>query len=75
MAEEEFFLVEDREVVITPHMHVCCDGGNGLLGHPAEYMTLGEEGVTTCKYCGRRYVNAGTEEAREVRQLGQRQAA
>ena len=28
MSDEEFFLVNDREVVITPHMHVKCDGGN-----------------------------------------------
>ena len=40
MASEEFLLVDDREVVITDAMYVRCDGGNGPLGHPVEFMTL-----------------------------------
>jgi uncharacterized Zn-finger protein len=74
MTDEEFYLVNDREVVITPHMHVRCNGGNGLLGHPVEYMTL-ENGQVICKYCGRRYVLAGDPEAGEIRARGVARAA
>jgi uncharacterized Zn-finger protein len=75
MADEEFFLVDDREVVVTPHMHVACDGGNGPLGHPIEYMTLERGGETVCKYCGRRYVHASHPTAATIRATGQRYAA
>ena len=44
MASEEVLLVDDREVVITDAMHVRCDGGNGALGHPMEFMTLEKAG-------------------------------
>ena len=59
MASEEVLLVDDREVVITDAMYVRCDGGNGPLGHPVEFITLERDGEATCKYCGRRYVHAG----------------
>ena len=75
MAIEEFLLVEDREVVLTDAMYVVCDGGNGPLGHPVEFMTLEKGGEVTCKYCGRRYVHAGSAEADTVRRSGQRYAA
>ncbi len=75
MSDEAFFLVNDREVVVTPHMHVKCDGGNGPLGHPMEYMTLEKGGHVVCGYCGRRYVHAGSPEALEVQADGQRYAA
>ena len=66
--------MNDREVVISPHMHVRCDGGNGLLGHPVEYMTL-ENGQVTCKYCGRRYVPASDPEVAAIRAHGVARAA
>ena len=66
-ASEEFLLVDDREVVITSAMYVRCDGGNGPLGHPMEYMTLEKDGQTICKYCGRRYVHAGSPLSEELR--------
>jgi uncharacterized Zn-finger protein len=70
MAEEEFFLVDDREVVLTSRRHVSCDGGGGPLGHPVEYMTLGDRGEVVCKYCGRRYLAADHPEAASVRREG-----
>jgi uncharacterized Zn-finger protein len=75
MGDEEFFLVNDREVVITPHMHVKCDGGNRALGHPMEYITLAKGGHATCGYCGRRYIHAGNPEAEGIRADGRRYAA
>jgi uncharacterized Zn-finger protein len=69
-ADETFYLVDDREVVITPHDHVACDGGGGALGHPIEYMTLGEKGEVICKYCGRRYLAVDHPEADTVRREG-----
>ena len=67
MASEEVLLVDDREVVITDAMHVRCDGGNGPLGHPMEYMTLEKTGEAMCKYCGRRYVHVSHAEAEKIR--------
>jgi uncharacterized Zn-finger protein len=71
MAEgEAFYLVDDREVVITRHDHVACDGGGGALGHPIEYMTLAEKGEVICKYCGRRYLGSDHPEAATVEREG-----
>jgi uncharacterized Zn-finger protein len=72
MADEEFFLVDEREFVVTPHMYAVCDGGNGPLGHPVEYLTLEKGGQTVCKYCGRRYVHTSNSEADAIRKAGQR---
>ncbi|NBB71487.1 MAG: zinc-finger domain-containing protein [Alphaproteobacteria bacterium] len=69
-ADEASYLVDDREVVITPHDHVACDGGGGALGHPVEYMTLEEKGEVICKYCGRRYLAVDHPEADTVRREG-----
>ncbi|MFO1046398.1 MAG: zinc-finger domain-containing protein [Geminicoccaceae bacterium] len=67
MASEEFLLVEDREVVLTEAMSVVCDGGNGALGHPREFMTLEKDGEAVCNYCGRRYVHLGHAEVAAIR--------
>jgi uncharacterized Zn-finger protein len=75
MDHEEFFLVDDREVVLTSDLQVRCDGGNGPLGHPAVFMTLAKGGEVVCKYCGRRYVHVSNGEAEAVRRDGQRYAA
>jgi uncharacterized Zn-finger protein len=66
MAIEEVLLVNDREVVITDAMTVRCDGGNGPLGHPVEFMTLEKDGSTICKYCGRRYLHVSHEDAKRL---------
>lgn len=33
---------------------VSCNGGR-TFGHPRIYMTLGDDGVVECYYCGRRF--------------------
>ena len=65
---DETYIIDDREVVITGHMHVCCDGGNGQLGHPLEYLTLARGGEVVCNYCSRRYVHSSSSQAGPLRQ-------
>lgn len=68
MTREEFLLVDDREVVLTPHLHTSCDGGP--LGHPIEFLTLERGGATRCKYCDRRFVHTNSPMAEEMRRRG-----
>jgi uncharacterized Zn-finger protein len=75
MKHEETLFVDGREVVLTSALHVRCDGGNGPLGHPLEYMSLERDGEVMCKYCGRRYVHVGHPEADAIRSAGSRPAA
>lgn len=75
MAREEFLLVDNREVVLTDAVDVRCDGGNGLLGHPVEFLTLARDEEVVCGYCGRRYVHIGHAEAGRLRAKGTPQAA
>lgn len=75
MAVEEWLLVDDREVVITPDMYVRCDGGNGPLGHPLEFITLERGAEAICKYCGRHFVHTSNEKAADLRARSQPYAA
>jgi len=75
MADEEVYLVDGEEIVITDRLHVQCDGGGGPLGHPIEYLTLEKGGQTVCKYCDRRYVHTSHPDTAEIRKKGQRFAA
>ncbi|KAL7525371.1 hypothetical protein ACHAXR_000978 [Thalassiosira sp. AJA248-18] len=38
-----------------------CDGGGGALGHPLEYIKVGNRGgePVSCIYCGLKYVQKG----------------
>ncbi|WGF88163.1 zinc-finger domain-containing protein [Marinivivus vitaminiproducens] len=67
---QEFFLVDDREVVISQDLYVCCDGGTGALGHPREYMTLTRHGGNRCGYCSRLFLHAGHADEAMVREKG-----
>ena len=75
MAIEDFLLVDDREVVLTDAMHVRCDGGDGPLGHPREFMTLEKDGEVLCQYCGRRYVHLTNPDVEKIRAASQPFAA
>ncbi len=44
----------ETEIVTT--RRVCCDGGEGPLGHPRIWLTIGESGEVVCPYCGKKYV-------------------
>lgn len=49
------------ETVIVETSVLGCNGGDGPLGHPRVYLTIGENGHVDCPYCGRRYAqNAET---------------
>ena len=63
---DEVFLLDDREVVITRSWQVHCDG-DGILGHPREFITLEPRGEAVCKYCGRRFLHVSTPAAEEAR--------
>jgi uncharacterized Zn-finger protein len=75
MAGDERLLVDEREVVITPDMYVRCDGGNGAMGHPVEFITLEWKGEAICKYCGRHWVHGDSDKAGELRARGRPYAA
>lgn len=68
-------MTEPFETIETETPVVACDGGNGPLGHPVEYMTLEKGGEVTCQYCGRRYVHISKAEVDAIRRQGQRYAA
>jgi uncharacterized Zn-finger protein len=44
------------EVIEVESNTVACDGGDGALGHPRVYLTLGKDGEIDCPYCGRHFV-------------------
>ena len=48
--------MEPLEVIEVNEIVVRCDGGGGVLGHPAVYLNLGGKNAIDCPYCGRRYV-------------------
>ena len=46
----------ETEVVTTSR--VACDGGDGALGHPRVWLSLGENGEVECPYCDKKFVLA-----------------
>jgi uncharacterized Zn-finger protein len=48
--------VNPPEIIEVEAETVGCDGGEGSLGHPLVYLTLGAKGAVDCPYCGRRFV-------------------
>ena len=44
---------ETEEVSVT---RVACDGGEGALGHPRVWLSIGEQGWVECPYCDKKYV-------------------
>ena len=45
-----------REVKLVATKRVCCDGGEGALGHPRVYLDMGEGTEVVCPYCDRLFV-------------------
>jgi uncharacterized Zn-finger protein len=37
---------------------VCCDGGEGALGHPRIWLSIPEQGWIDCPYCDARFMLA-----------------
>ncbi len=47
---------EAPETVEVETTRVACDGGEGALGHPRVWLSVGEQGWVECPYCDRRFV-------------------
>ncbi|MEM7525660.1 MAG: zinc-finger domain-containing protein [Pseudomonadota bacterium] len=35
---------------------IACDGGEGALGHPRVWLSIGEDGFVICPYCDKKFV-------------------
>jgi NADH dehydrogenase (ubiquinone) Fe-S protein 6 len=46
------------EILFVEQKGASCDGGDGALGHPRVYYTIGDEGYVECQYCDRAFVYA-----------------
>lgn len=44
---------ETEEVTAT---RIACDGGEGALGHPRVWLSMGPEGFVECPYCDKRFI-------------------
>ena len=47
---------EPTEIIETDKRSIACDGGNGPLGHPRVFLTIGHEDEILCPYCSRLYI-------------------
>ena len=45
----------DVDVQFVDEVRMACDGGNGGLGHPRVYLTMGDKDEVACPYCGARF--------------------
>ena len=46
------------ETEIVSAMRVCCDGGEGALGHPRVWLSIPQDtGVVECPYCDKRFIH------------------
>lgn len=54
------------ETLIVNQKSVSCDGGNGALGHPRVYLTMGDADSVTCPYCDRLFVLEGSAAAQKT---------
>jgi uncharacterized Zn-finger protein len=44
---------ETEEISST---RVACDGGEGALGHPRVWLSIGGNGFVECPYCDKKFV-------------------
>ncbi len=45
------------ETEIVTASRVACDGGEGALGHPRVWLSLGEDGEVECPYCDKKFIH------------------
>lgn len=46
------------ETEVVSKWKVCCDGGEGALGHPRVWLTIPKEtGFVECGYCDKKFVH------------------
>ena len=49
---------EDPETEIVDKMRICCDGGEGALGHPRVWLAIDpEKGWVVCGYCDKKFIH------------------
>jgi uncharacterized Zn-finger protein len=48
-------MARPTEIIQTSKHTVACDGGDGPLGHPRVFLTIGAENEVMCPYCSRLY--------------------
>ena len=48
--------IEAPEVEEVTATRIACDGGEGALGHPRVWLSIGEEGFVECPYCDKKFV-------------------
>lgn len=48
-------MARPTEIIQTNKHTVACDGGDGPLGHPRVFLTIGAENEVMCPYCSRLY--------------------
>ena len=48
--------IEAPEVEVVETTRICCDGGEGALGHPRVWLSIGPEGFVECPYCDKKFV-------------------
>jgi uncharacterized Zn-finger protein len=48
-------MAKPMEIIQSSKRAVACDGGDGPLGHPRVYLTIGAENEILCPYCSRLY--------------------
>ena len=56
--------MEPPEIIHVDTPTVGCDGGVGPLGHPLVYLSIGDAGQIDCPYCGRRFIQDHSGEAK-----------
>ena len=57
MSENTKTLPPETETVTA--LRVCCDGGEGALGHPRVWLSIDEKvGWVECGYCDKRFILA-----------------
>ena len=48
--------IDAPETKIVDSYRIACDGGEGALGHPRVWLSIGEEGFVECPYCDKKFV-------------------
>lgn len=48
-------MAKPTEIIQSSTRTVACDGGDGPLGHPRVFLTIGAEDEIMCPYCSRLY--------------------
>ena len=49
-------MTENDHPIFVNERRVRCEGGGGVLGHPAIYLEIGNSGSAVCPYCSQKFV-------------------